>query len=102
MSGEWIWALIIGFVVSFASAVWVGTDADMQGLELSSRQLWVIIVFLFPILGLLLYFAVGRKQATNLRESTSNQESETKTCKFCTRELAADAVWCDACGRAQE
>jgi hypothetical protein len=97
MDGEWMWIILIGFIVSFASAVWVFGDADREGIEPPYWGLWTVIVFLFPILGLLLYVTVGRRQAETLRESI-----ERKTCKFCDRELASDATWCDACGRAQE
>jgi hypothetical protein len=98
----WVWVVVIGFIISFASAVWVFGDADREGIEPPYWGLWTVIVFLFPILGLLLYVTVGRRQAETLRESSIDREPETKTCKFCDRTLAPDATWCDACGRAQE
>jgi hypothetical protein len=102
MAGEWAWALIIGFLISCASAVWVNGDAEALGIESPYRGLWTVIAFFFPILGLLLYVTVGRKQASDLLESAIDQPPKTKICKFCERSLAADAIWCDACGRAQE
>ena len=99
MTGEWAWGLIIGFLISFTSAVWVNADAEALEIGAPHRGLWVVIVFLFPILGLLLYYAIGRRQAWNPREPMLDRVPETKTCKFCRRTLASDAIWCDTCGR---
>jgi len=102
MIGEWAWIVIVGLIVSVASAVWVNGDAEALGIEPPYRGLWAVIAFFFPILGLLLYMTIGRKQAWDLIESAIEQPPKTKTCKYGDRTLAFDAIWCDTCGRAQQ
>ena len=94
MDGEWMWIVVVGFIVSIACASWVNGHAKTVGKDDADRYIWVIIAFLFPILGVLLYIAVGLKPPQVSR-------MEPKTCKFCGRTLASDARWCDTCGKAQ-
>lgn len=98
MDGEWMWIVVIGFIVSVACAWWVNDHAGRMGKDPGDQALWTLIAFLFPILGVLLYITVGLKPP---QESPAPQ-TETKTCQFCSRSLASDAKWCDACGKAVE
>jgi len=92
----WVWIIVIGFIVQISCAGWVNDHAKRMGKESPDRALWTIIAFLFPILGVLLYITIALKPT---QESHARQ-TETKTCTFCGRDLASDARWCDACGRA--
>ncbi len=45
------------FIINIAILIWVYQDANKRG---ANGVLWAIIVFIAGLLGLLLYFAVGR------------------------------------------
>ncbi len=47
------------FIINIAILIWVYQDANKRG---ANGVLWAIIVFIAGLLGLLLYFAVGRNQ----------------------------------------
>ena len=49
------------FVVNIAILIWVYQDANKRG---ANGILWAIIILIAGLLGLLLYFAVGRNQRT--------------------------------------
>ena len=59
---DWLWFL--GVVAAIA---WIVAIVDMirRRSELSRGQLaaWILIVLIFPVLGTILYFVLGRKPA---------------------------------------
>jgi hypothetical protein len=104
MNGELMWIIGIGFIVSLACAWWVNDHAKRMGKDPGDQALWTLIAFLFPILGVLLYIVVGLKPTQENHDAQYHEPylTETKTCGFCGRNLASDARWCDACGKALE
>jgi glucose uptake protein GlcU len=54
-----IW--LIFFLIGLALTYWVYQDAKKN--SQNSAFLWAVVVFLAPILGLVLYFLLGRKGA---------------------------------------
>lgn len=58
--GGAIW-LICGatfFIINVAILIWVYRDAKKRGAD---AILWAVLTFVFGLIGLLLYFAIGRK-----------------------------------------
>jgi hypothetical protein len=59
---DWLW-----FLGAVAIVAWLVAIVDMirRRAELSRGQLaaWLLIVLIFPVLGTILYFAIGRKPA---------------------------------------
>ena len=53
---------IIGLVIDIVLAWWVYNDAKKRGNP--NAILWAILTFFFNLLGLLLYFLIGRNQGT--------------------------------------
>lgn len=49
-------ASIAGFIIHLIIIIWVAKDATARGMD--SVPLWVILVFFFPLLGLIVYLVV--------------------------------------------
>lgn len=62
MLEELVGVAIAAIAFSLICAVWTSTDAMNRNMHLEGRQLWFLIVLVFPVLGLLLYLAIGRPQ----------------------------------------
>lgn len=75
--------IFLVFLLLAVVGVWVNKDAKEKGLN---NRLWVLIVLLIPnLMGLILYFLVGRKEANMI-------------CKNCNSRVRQDAKYCDNCG----
>jgi uncharacterized membrane protein YoaK (UPF0700 family) len=59
---DWLWLFGVVAVIAWLVAV---VDMIRRRAELSRGQLaaWILIVIILPVLGTILYFAVGRKPA---------------------------------------
>lgn len=49
-------AAIVGFIIHLIIIIWVAKDATARGVD--SVPLWVLLVFFFPLLGLIVYLVV--------------------------------------------
>jgi hypothetical protein len=55
---------ILGYaIIALVLSLWVWAVVDLLQKELSGpeRTKWLLIVLLFPIIGFILYFSIGRK-----------------------------------------
>ncbi len=41
--------------------IWAVVQIIGSGMSLGSKILWILIVFLLPVIGLILYYLIGRK-----------------------------------------
>jgi hypothetical protein len=59
---DWLWFLGAVAIVAWAIAL---VDIFRRSAAFSRGQLaaWILIILIFPVLGTILYFAVGRKPA---------------------------------------
>jgi len=97
MNTTWNAPLIIGVILISLAAIalisilvflgiWTYKDAKSRGLN---APLWTLIVILAsrsPVLGLLIYILIGRRESKI-------------TCPECTEKTSSKAVYCDHCGK---
>jgi len=57
----WLVCCLAIFILDIAILIWVYQDANKHG---ANGVLWAAIVFFGSLVGLLLYFAIGRNQRT--------------------------------------
>lgn len=57
MGGVWLFLCLGVFILDVVILLWVYQDANKRG---ANGMLWALIVFFGSLLGLLLYFAIGR------------------------------------------
>ena len=54
--------LLIG-IIAVSLAIWALIDVIRSSMNMNQRTLWIIIVFIFPIVGPLIYFLKGKTSA---------------------------------------
>jgi len=71
---ELIVTLLI-IILPIVFVIWVLVDILKSEFKGSNKLIWVIVVILLPLLGSILYFAIGRKQ--KIAKQEDKQESVT-------------------------
>jgi len=66
-------------VLAIALLIWALVDILKSEFTGSNKIIWVIVVLLLPLLGSILYFAIGTKQKIVKRESKQEAMIKEKT-----------------------
>jgi len=66
-------------VLAIALLIWALVDILKSEFTGSNKIIWVIVVLLLPLLGSILYFAIGTKQKIVKRESKQEAVIKEKT-----------------------
>ena len=83
--GFFILLILLTFALQIALLVWVARDAKARGMD--SAVIWMIFVFLVPVIGLIVY-VFSRPQGANVK------------CPHCNNSRLQTLAVCPYCGKA--
>lgn len=96
---EMIGVLVVLAMFLLPAALWIWAIIDIIKSDFSGNNkiIWLLIVILVPLLGIILYAFIGRKQKTKLLGSTTGD----KFCQSCGEKLPLVAAVCSKCNAPQ-
>ncbi len=68
----------------------------------NNKVIWLLIVLLVPLIGMILYFPIGRKQKIDKNLTAAMSVDGDKFCTACGKEIKARAEICPECGVSQQ
>ena len=71
---------------------------DAEARYVKNRGTWTLLTFLFPVIGLLLYFALAQPQP----KAPRTPETISWLCRYCFKPVPAGNVFCPHCGKSQK
>ena len=87
----WIFGLIL--------VIWAIIDIVKQEKFTDLEKLiWVLIVIFFNIIGVLVYYLVGRTKAVDLKKMRSEISSNGQYCPYCGKNIDKSFDYCPYCG----
>ncbi|HYT00899.1 MAG TPA: zinc-ribbon domain-containing protein [Thermoplasmata archaeon] len=112
--GVFLALCVLVFVIFLLIAIWVYRDAESRGM---SGVLWLILVLLFPLIGLIIYLVVRHDKVQPMMAPpyygqqpwqpppggaapppAGGAPSAQMTCRNCGSPLAPGATFCGKCG----
>ena len=70
--------MAIGFLIPVVLLIWALVDILKSEFTGSNKLIWVLVVILLPLLGSILYFAIGTKQKIVKQEIKQESVTEEK------------------------
>lgn len=104
MFGFGIPELIILLCMFVPFIVWLVALVDIIRSDFTgnNKVIWLLIVILVPLIGMILYFLIGKKQKIDSNLAAGMSADGNKFCTACGKEIKARAEICPECGVRQQ
>jgi hypothetical protein len=86
---------IFGFILVVCAVVDILRQEKFTELE---KLIWVLIVIFLNIIGVIVYYFVGRTKAIDLEKVRSEISSNAQYCPYCSKKIDKSFTYCPYCG----